>query len=124
MNQSDKLLAVTTQLMDPSKLRSTDVIITENGQEKNLAGKDISLQIDNQDFLINIATIGSMNIGATNNFDLQKIAATGDMQGAVNNKNIVLYIPEATDSVIETNTVENKKILINGQVMLDLTHGS
>lgn len=41
IDQSDKLLAVTTQLIDPGKVKSTDVIITQNAQVKNLAGKDI-----------------------------------------------------------------------------------
>jgi len=57
MDQSDKLLAVTTQLMDPNKLRSTDVIITENAQVKNLAGKEISLQIINQNMIVKIAEL-------------------------------------------------------------------
>jgi len=68
VNQSDKLLAVTTQLMDPSKLRSTDVIITQNGQVKNLAGKDITLQLVNKDLVVKIAEIGSINIGKMSDF--------------------------------------------------------
>jgi len=124
MNQSDKLLAITTQLMDPIKLRSTDVIVTQDGQIKNLAGQDISMQVYDEKFVVNIATIGSIDIGLTDSFELEQIEATGNMQAAINNKNIVLYIPEPTDSIIETNTVENKKILINGDKILNLNDGT
>jgi len=124
MDQSDKLLAVTTQLMDPNKLRSTDVIVTENGQVKNLADKEISLQIIDKDFVVKITDIGTIDIGKTNDFSLEKIDDTSTIQQVIAGKNIVAYLPEPTDSIIEKNETNGKKILINDEEILNLNNGT
>jgi len=124
MDQSDKLLAVTTQLMDPNKLRSTDVIVTENGQVKNLADKEISLQIIDKDFVVKITDIGTIDIGKTNDFSLEKIDDTSTIQQVIAGKNIAAYLPEPTDSIIEKNETNGKKILINDEEILNLNNGT
>ncbi|MBU0626172.1 hypothetical protein KKG31_07845 [Patescibacteria group bacterium] len=54
MDQSEKLLTVTTQIMDPNKLKSTDVIITQDAQVKNLAIKEVYLELKDEHFIIDI----------------------------------------------------------------------
>lgn len=49
---------------------------------------------------------------------------TNTIQTTVKNKNVAIYIPEPTDSIIETNTGENQKILINGDEILNLDKGT
>jgi len=55
---------------------------------------------------------------------LEKIEDTNTIQSVVKNKNIAAYLPEITDSVIETNDVNGKKIMVNNETAFDFNNGT
>ena len=57
MNDSNKILTTTTQLIDPNKLKSIDTIITQYGQIKNLTNQKLELTSDNGNFYFEIEKI-------------------------------------------------------------------
>jgi len=120
-SNSDKLLATTTQIIDPSKIKQIQVIVDENWQVQNMLGKDINLDI-NSDIHVNVQDLWKIYLWKSNSFSLQKIESWSDIQDI--KKNTIFYIPEQTDSTIKSNIVKLNQIIINGNKILDLTDWS
>jgi len=71
--KSNKLLATTTQLIDPSKIKQIEYIIDPNGQIQSINNKEFELTIKNQQFIINLPEVADVIFGSTNNFKIQAI---------------------------------------------------
>lgn len=109
--------------MDPAKLRSTDIIITQDAQIKNLASKEVYLNIYSGNLEIQAQDVGRVQIGTKNEFTLQTYDPENTIEGQTENKNILLYQPEPTDSIISGNKIQGRKIIINGAEVFDLDSG-
>ena len=118
--QSDKLLATTTELVDPAKIRQIEYIINPNGQIQRINGKASTLTIDNKEFIIQMPDIATIHLGATNNFNITKLADSGAASNFAKDANTLLYIPESTDSIVTSNEATKSDITINGTDILDL----
>lgn len=72
MKNSSKLLATTTQLINPDKLKEVSVLVTPSLKIKNFDGQDISLRAQpGQGLFIDVANTANIRIGENNTFDLQ-----------------------------------------------------
>ena len=129
IKNSDKLLAVTTQLLDFENIKYFPVIIDSWLQINNLLGTNIQLTL-NSWFKFNVHSIWDILV-STNWFKLEKIALSENileesirtlMSGSYENKNIVFYVPEQLDSNIESNDVSNNAIYINNEKVFDITN--
>lgn len=119
-NQSNKLLATTTQLIDPNKIKQIEYIISPQGQIQSISNKEATLTIENNEFLVMMPEIAKIHLGKTDTFTIQQITDTWAASEFKKDKNTVLYIPEPTDSVITGNETTKSKIIINGIDAIDL----
>jgi len=119
--QSNKLLATTTQLVDPTKIKQIEYIINPNGQIQNISNKEYTLTIDSGAITAQMPEIVDIHLGASENFTIEKLSDSWAAITFGKNENKILYIPEPTDSVITSNEVSNKKITINGADVFDLS---
>lgn len=117
--QSYKLLATTTELVDPSKIKQIEYIVNPNGQIQSISNKESTLTIDNKNFIVQLPEIGEINLGATESFKIDTLADTGAVSGFGKNTNTLLYIPEPTDSIITANDTTKSKIIINQETVID-----
>lgn len=120
-DQSNKLLATTTELVDPAKIKQIEYIISPNGQIQSINGKTSALTIDNKEFVVKMPEIANVSLGTTSDFDIQKLTDSGIANTFKKDANTLLYIPEPTDSVITGNEATKSKININGIDVFDLT---
>lgn len=119
--QSNKLLAATTQLVDPNKIKQIEYIINPHGQIQNISIKESTLTIENKEFIVLMPEIAKIHLGMTERFEIQTLRDSWAASQFEKNKNTVLYIPEPTDSVITGNETTKSKIIINGIDVIDLT---
>ena len=119
-SQSDKVLATTTQLIDPNKIKQIEYIITPHGQIQSISNKQSTLTIQNKTFVVAMPDIANIHLGATNEFEIKKLNDSWAINTFEKNKHTLLYIPEPTDSVITGNEATKTKITINGLDVIDL----
>lgn len=138
INNSEKLLAATTQLVSTDKIKKYNVIFNDKIQIDNSEDAEVILNLnkwsntensdDNVYLNINIDNIWEYNIAA-NSFQLQEINVSKEntetviesmIENKFDNNNVVFYLPEDTDSIIESNEVDNDSILINNENIFDL----
>jgi hypothetical protein len=112
--KSEKLLATTTQIVDPSKIKQIAYIIDQHGEIQSIDNKVSTLIIENKEFVVLMPEIAKIRLGAISDFKIQTIKNTGDIATFKKNTNTVIYIPEPTDSVVTGNESTKTKITING----------
>ena len=71
---SSKLLATTTELIDPSKIKQIEYIIDPNGQIQSINGKKSTLTIDTKEFVVTMPDIENIHLGATDDFKILELA--------------------------------------------------
>lgn len=74
MSGSNKVLASTTELIDPSKIKQIEDIVTPQGQIQSISNKGYSLIIENKEFIAVLPEIAKIHLGATQNFKIQTLA--------------------------------------------------
>ena len=128
IKNSEKLITVTTQLINLENIKQFSTIITNLLQIQNLAGNDIYLTLNDSGFSFEINSIWSI-FASTNSFTIEKAEISEDaieqyvtsrMNRQNKGKNILFYIPEKEDSIIESNDVRNGAIYINGTKVFDV----
>lgn len=119
--KSNKLLATTTEIVDPNKIKQIEYIINANGQIQSITNKQSTLTIENKEIIVLMPSIAKIHFGATNNFQIQKLADAGALSSFKKNTNTILYIPEPTDSIISGNQATKTRITINWVDVIDLS---
>jgi hypothetical protein len=116
---SPKLLSITTQLTDTNNLQKIGTIITQDGQIKQFDTLRPNLRIRNNQLRIE-QNGASVIIGTANDFTIQTVSNISDVQELELSTNTIIYIPQTSDTYIQTNNVENQSILINNQEVWDI----
>jgi len=80
-DQSNKLLATTTELVDPSKIKQIEYIIDPNGQIQSINNKVATLTIQDKKIIAQMPEIANIHLGATTDFKIQKFADSGAISG-------------------------------------------
>jgi len=70
------LLATTTQLVDPNKIKQIEYIISQNGQIRSINETPVPLTIENKQLMIRIPNVSDINLGASDTFTIQSIEDT------------------------------------------------
>lgn len=122
-SQSNKLLATTTELVDPNKIKQIAYIVHPNGQIRSIKNKNFTLTVINKTFTVQLPEIADISLWLTKDFTLQKLADSWALNEINKNKNLLIYIPEPTDSIITENTTTQEKIVINGNTVFDKEKG-
>lgn len=73
-SQSNKLLATTTELVDPSKIKQIEYIISPHGQIQSINTKVSKLTIENKAFIVLMPEIAKIHLGASSNFEIKTYA--------------------------------------------------
>jgi len=129
ITHSEKLLAATTQLVTPNKLKEFHVAIDQSLNVSNLADEDIYFKLDDNIhiWINNVWTFGipsssfvlrSLAVSESN----QAIALQSLINDAPSNKNLLVYIPDITDSIITSNELTWNKIKINWESVFDFNN--
>ncbi len=107
MQNSPKLLTTTTQLVNPDKIKEVALIVTSSLKVKNLDGQQVSLLSEpGQGLFIDMDGKARIRIGEANTFGLQQINSLDNVQISTINQNRIIYIPDTTDSVITSNSIQ------------------
>ena len=123
-DQSNKLLATTTQLVDPSKIKQIEYIINPHGQIQSIGNKEAILRIEKEEFIVFMPEIAKIHLGETSDFKIQTIENSWAVNEFKKDSNTIVYIPEPTDSIITGNEASKSKITINGIDVIDLNKWS
>ena len=127
INKSDKLITITTQLLDYENIKQFPIVIDKYLKVQNIESKDTTFTLDSW-FLFNIDSIWKINI-SSETFKLEEADISEDvidmyisnqMSGSDKGKNILFYIPEQEDSILTGNEVRNSTIYINGEEVFSL----
>lgn len=127
INKSDKLITITTQLLDYENIKQFPIIIDKYLNIQNIESKDIVFTLDSW-FLFDINSIWKINI-SSDTFKLEEADISEDvinmyisnqMSGSDKGKNVLFYIPEQEDSILTGNEVRNSTIYINDEDVFSL----
>jgi|GEM_PF-753707 hypothetical protein len=127
ISNSDKLLTTTTQLVDPSNIKKFPIIIGNNLEISNIENNEINLVLDEK-ITFEIKNIGNIKI-SPDSFKIQAVDVSEEnlqqvvealIDSKYENKNVLIYLPEVIDSLIEKNEVDNDAIIINNVKVFDL----
>ena len=128
INNSDKLLTITTQLLDLENIKYYPIIIDSGLQINNVIWNDITFRLYSW-FLFDVDKVWTISVNSSS-FNLGEARISEDMleqyitsmvtTWAYNNKNVLVYIPEQTDSIIESNDVVGKSIYINWEKVFEI----
>lgn len=75
-DKSKKLLATTTELVDPSKIKQIAFIIDPHAQIQNLTDNISSLTIENKELIAIMPETAKIHLGNAANYQIQKLADT------------------------------------------------
>lgn len=123
-SKSDKLLATTTQLVDPNKIKQIAYIIDEQGQVQSIDNTPYELDIQNGKIVIRMPETANIYLGKSNTFSIVSTQHTGDIATIEKNKNLLIYIPEPLDSIITGNEANKTRITVNNKAIIDLIEGN
>ncbi|HRX63772.1 MAG TPA: hypothetical protein P5060_01570 [Candidatus Absconditabacterales bacterium] len=127
INKSDKLIGVTSQLVDTKNIKRFPIILDKYLNISNMDKLSIEMKLSGN-IILEIDSIGDILINIDNN-KIQEVDINNEnkediIKTLISNKyddeNILVYIPEETDSIIETNEVKNNTIEINNQNVFDM----
>lgn len=123
--QSNKLLSTTTEIVDPTKIKQIERIITPNGQIQTINETASTLTIEQKKIVAKLWEIAEIKIGASNNFNIITATESWTIKDIEKNGNMMIYIPEPTDSIVTNNEASKDNIVINNEVtILDLKLGT
>lgn len=71
-SKSNKLLATTTELVDPAKIKQISYIVSPNGQIKSISDGPSSLSIQDGMLMANLPGIADITLGHAEDFTIQK----------------------------------------------------
>ncbi len=126
IKNSDKLITVTTQLLNLENIKNFPIVVDNWLQIQNLANKDINLMLSGW-FVFDINSVWNIVVSA-DSFRIEKVNVSENvleqyisarMAGPNKNKNILFYVPEQIDSIIQENDVRNWAIYINNSKVFD-----
>jgi len=121
IQNSDKLLTTTTQLINPDKIKEVAFIVTPSLKIKNLDSNTVSLLSDTANGLsLVVNDLADIRIGDVGDFSLQQINTINNFSPSTTQGNTISYIPESTDSFIMSNSVQWSTIQINNNTVFDL----
>lgn len=127
INNSDKLITVTTQLLGLENIKYYPIVIDSWLQINNFMWSEINFKLSTW-FIFDIDEIWTISVNS-NWFTLVWASISEDMLGqyivtmmnwTYKNKNVLFYIPEQTDSIIESNEIMDKAIYINWHRVFDI----
>ena len=128
IKNSDKLLTITTQLLDYENIKFFPVIIDKFLRIRNFGSNDITFSLDSW-FSFNVKSIWKISI-PSDTFKLEEALISDDEidfyianETSQNNKgkwNKLYYIPEQIDSILSGNEVRNSAIYINWEKVFSL----
>lgn len=117
---SDKLLTTTTSLIDPSKIRQIQSIVTPDGQIKTIEESSLFMRIIGGALMVDIEDVADISYGPSASFSF--VTPTIDsLAWLAPQSNTLLYLPNKTDSIISSNEIQDKQLVVNGTVVLDLS---
>ncbi|OQB42504.1 MAG: hypothetical protein BWY04_00204 [candidate division CPR1 bacterium ADurb.Bin160] len=127
INNSEKLITTTTQLISPEKIKMFSTVMSKKIEFIDLDDKKINLELDNGlNFMIQ--DVGDINVNI-NNLIFQEVGVSEEnleyviktlVENKYLDKNALIYIPEATDSIIESNELNGNSIFINDNNVFNL----
>lgn len=129
ISNSDKLLTTTTQLIDPDNIKNFPIIIGKKLKISNLDDNEIDLTFDEK-MVLEVKDIWNIKI-KINDFKIQAVNISEENVDKVittliankyQNKNVLIYLPEDVDSLIESNEVKNNAIFINNKKVFDVNN--
>ncbi len=126
MTGSDKLIATTTSLIDPYKLKKIEYIADSNWQIQNTDNIQTHLTSNKVKWQIMMDWIWEVSFD-NKNFNIIQIAQDeawsyddlGNLLKENLNKNTFYYIPETLDDTIKENTVIQNNIIVNSKSVFD-----
>ena len=127
IKNSDRLLTITTQLLDLDNIKYYPVVVNSWLKINNFIWNDITLYL-NSWFLFDIDKIWTILV-QSNTFKFEKVDISEDaveqyiismMDWSFDGKNVLFYIPERPDSIIEINDVVGGVIQINWERVFDI----
>lgn len=95
-------------------------IINQNGQIKSINDESVPLSIEDGNIIANIADIADITLGQSNEFRIESIEDETAVNDIEKDRNLIIYIPEPTDSVITGNESDRTTITINGQEAINI----
>ena len=122
--KSEKLLATTTQLIDPTKIKQIPYITHPHGQIQSLHDDDFYLTIQDKNIIAQLPEIAEIHLWESKNFTIKTIENREELSNRDKTKNTFFYLPEPIDSIITENTSDKNKITVNKQTALDLKNGT
>lgn len=75
-DKSKKLLATTTELVDPSKIKQIEFIIDPHAQIQTIMDKSSSIIIENKELIVLMPEVAKIHVGNASSYQIQKIADT------------------------------------------------
>ncbi|MCX6825442.1 MAG: VCBS repeat-containing protein [candidate division SR1 bacterium] len=123
-NQSNKLLATTTELVDPSKIKQIEFILNPHGQIQSINNKTATLTIENKKIIGTLPNIAKIDLGLSNQYKIQTLIDSGAISEFKKDSNTLIYIAEPTDSIISGNQATTTKVTINGIDVIDINKGN
>lgn len=71
--KSNKLLATTTELVDPSKIKQIAYIVSEKGQITSINDEIVPLSIENGNIVATIPDIANITLGQSDTFRIESV---------------------------------------------------
>lgn len=126
MTWSEKIIATTTSLIDPYKIKQIEYLIDANWQIQNTNNTKTNLSSTKIKRQINIDSIGIVSFD-NKNFNIIQIPQDetwtyDNIQDILQNnlnENTFYYIPEILDDTITENTIIQNNIIINSRSVFD-----
>jgi len=73
-SQSNKLLATTTEIVDPNKIKQIEYIINPHGQIQSINTKISTLESENKEFIVQMPEIAKIHLGLTSKYKILTLA--------------------------------------------------
>ncbi len=123
INNSEKLLSVTTSLIDPVKIHKFSAIISQQWLITNIEWSAFGLWIDAGRVTMQHPTYQwGINAWKLSQYDVQVVVDASLLRPQMFNKNTLLYIPLPWDSFITQNEKVGNRLVVNGKTILDISN--
>lgn len=119
---SPKLLAMTTQTVNPEKVNQISLMVNQYGQVLHDQSEEtIFLQPDNGKFTIHISDQATIPLANTNTYTLQLLNNPDNISFTNTQANHIIFVP---NTELYEPTVNNNLLQIDGQTVLNLSNGA
>lgn len=124
INNSDKVLALTTQLMSPKNIKSLSFIVAQDLRVFNTDWLDANLSLSWWNLSIELGTypdiIWNLNLWKLSTYSLKIL----DKVPEFISENSLYYIPQPLDTRIKSNLLKDNKLYINDQEIIDFANSN